>query len=69
VTADLDPFSVQVNGLVIGEAHVLAAFERTTQFGASAFTIGVASYDDFGRAMLRKISLEVSMALTGRTAG
>jgi Ca-activated chloride channel family protein len=67
ITAELDPFAVQINGLVIGDDA--DRFEATTQFGASAFTIGVASYDDFGRAMLRKISLEVSMALTGRTEG
>lgn len=65
VLAEVDPFSVQVNGLVIGDWTDLARFKATTQFGASAFTMGVASYDDFGLAMLRKISQEVSMNIGG----
>lgn len=65
VLADADPFGVQVNGLVIGSPEDLVHFQETTQFGAGGFTAHAETFDDFGLAMLRKLSIEVSMNITG----
>jgi hypothetical protein len=65
VTADADPFGLQVNGLVVGTAEDVVRFQETTQFGAAAFTVHASTYDDYGRAMMRKLVLEVSMNTGG----
>lgn len=52
----------QINVLYVGDNYEAAA--GTFKFGPMAFMIPVAGYEDVGRAMLRKLQLEVAQALS-----
>jgi hypothetical protein len=54
--------SDQINVLFVGNEHELPAARRI-QFGALAFTLPIAGFEDVGKGLLRKLSIEVSWGL------
>jgi hypothetical protein len=69
ITAEIDSNAVQINGLVVGKPEDVARFQALTQFGFGAFTVHAEDYDDFGKAMMRKLSREISMNTVRRAEG
>jgi hypothetical protein len=57
----------QVNVLFLQGAYPIATAQRV-QFGPLAFTVLVAGYEDVGRAMLRKLQMEVAWGMEGKRA-
>jgi hypothetical protein len=57
----------QINVLFVGDDVELERAQRI-QFGALAFTLPIAGFEDVGKGMLRKLSIEVSWGMEGKRA-
>ncbi len=64
--ADFREGTDQVNVLFVGENADYRARMDDVIFGAGSFVMPVAGFEQIGKAMMRKLLLEVSMGLTGR---